>query len=93
MCLRHARVFAPLGLTDTSYRPAASLRARAAPTEKRQGAWIAGTVHDPARSRWAAWRATPDFSRPADDLAVFAQMLLDGGQYGGKRILQAKTVT
>ena len=87
------RVFAPLGLTDTSYRPAASLRARTAPTEKRQGAWIVGTVHDPRAFALGGVAGHAGLFSTADDLAVFAQMLLGGGQYGGKRILQAKTVT
>ena len=39
------------------------------------GAWY--TI--PRRGGWAAWRVMRDCSRPADDLAKFAQALLNGG--------------
>ena len=39
--------FARLGMKETGYRPAAQLRDRCAPTEKRDGKWLQGIVHDP----------------------------------------------
>ena len=40
-------VFGPLALRDTGFKPGRALAARAAPTEKRGGAWLRGQVHDP----------------------------------------------
>ncbi len=40
-------IFAPLGMNDTGYLPRAELKQRAAPTEKRNGEWMQGEVHDP----------------------------------------------
>lgn len=40
-------VFAPLGMAETGFLPSAALRARAAPTEQREGRWMIGEVHDP----------------------------------------------
>ena len=42
--------------------------------------------------RWAESRATRECFRLAPDLAIFCQMLLNGGIYAHRRILQRKTV-
>ena len=44
------------------------------------------------RTRWAAWPATRGCSASASDLAIFAQMLLNGGTYNGVRIVADSTV-
>ena len=44
-------VFEPLGMKDTHFLPPSSLYPRCAPTEKRDGAWMKGQVHDP-RAYW-----------------------------------------
>ena len=41
--------------------------------------WMQGEVHDPRATCWAAWPATPDCFHSAEDLALYAQMLLDRG--------------
>ena len=47
-------VFEPLGMTDTTYNPPPAMRDRLGPyTEKRDGHWMIGEVHDPRASRWA----------------------------------------
>ncbi|MEO8271840.1 MAG: serine hydrolase domain-containing protein, partial [Aureliella sp.] len=40
-------IFSPLHMTETGYVPTDALKQRAAPTEKRDGVWIQGDVHDP----------------------------------------------
>ena len=86
------RIYRPLGLDATGYKPGAKLRAQAAPTEKRHGAWIIGTVHDPRSFALGGVAGHAGLFSTADDLAVFAQMLLNGGEYAGTRILKAETV-
>ena len=88
------RVFGPLGMRDTRFNPPESLRARIAPTEIQpfRGGLVWGVVHD--ENAWAMGGVSGNaglFSS-ARDLAVFAQMLLDGGEYGGVRLLRAETI-
>jgi uncharacterized protein YbbC (DUF1343 family) len=99
------RIFRPLGMTDSGYLPDASLRCRAAPTEKRNAAvggyglrtyppprWIQGEVHDPRAYLLGGIAGHAGLFSTAEDLAVYAQMMLGGGQLGGVRILSQKTV-
>ncbi|WP_211659255.1 serine hydrolase [Phytoactinopolyspora halophila] len=89
------RITEPLGMTDTMYNPPESLRER-----------IAATEHQPALDRGMVWGEVHDenawslggvaghaglFSTAAD-LAIFAQTLLNGGQYGDARILSEDSV-
>ena len=87
-------VFAKLGMTDTHYRLDASDIARTAPTEiaPPRGYPLRGEVHD--ENAWALGGVAghAGLFSTASDLAVFAQMLLDGGTYGGIRILADSTV-
>lgn len=97
-------IFEPLGMRDTTFRPAPSLKARLAPTEKRRGQlsylgdsadnagregeeWLRGQVHDPTAYRMNGVAGHAGLFSTADDLAVFCQMILNGGQYHGVRIL------
>ncbi len=83
-------VTGPLGMRDTGYNPAPSLRNRIAATEyepyvNRGMVW--GSVHD--ENAWALGGAAGHagvFST-ADDLAILCQMLLNGGTYRHHRIL------
>ncbi len=85
-------VFDPLGMNETGFRPGDKLKERAAPTVKRDGRWLAGEVHDPRAAGLGGVAGHAGLFSTADDLAVFAQMLLDGGSYNGKRVLKAETV-
>lgn len=88
--LKH--IYQPLGLRDTTFRPDASLRNRAAPTEKRDGHWLVGEVHDPRAALLDGVAGHAGLFSTTDDVAVLCQMLLNGGVYGGKRILKPATV-
>src|SRR5262249_20875170 len=68
------------------------LQQRAAPTEQRDGRWMQGEVHDPRAHLLGGVAGHAGLFSTADDLAVYAQMLLNGGEYHGKRVLQAETV-
>jgi len=88
-----AHVFAPLGMRDTRFRPGPSLRPRIAATEfdsARGHIW--GEVHDPNAWALGGVAGHAGLFGSARDLAVFAQMLLNGGEYGGVRILRPETV-
>jgi uncharacterized protein YbbC (DUF1343 family) len=85
-------IFAPLSVHETTFRPGAALAKRAAPTEQRGGRWMVGEVHDPRAFALGGVAGHAGLFSTADDLAVYAQMLLDGGAYAGQRILSPATV-
>jgi CubicO group peptidase (beta-lactamase class C family) len=85
-------IFSPLGMNETAFRPGDRLRERAAPTVQRSGRWLKGEVHDPRAAALGGVAGHAGLFSTADDLAVFAQMILDGGEYKGKRVLRADTV-
>ncbi len=87
-----ASFFEPLGMTETGYVPGDELKKRAAPTEKRNDAWIQGEVHDPRAWRLEGIAGHAGLFSTAQDIAVYAQMMLNGGEYGGVRVLQPETV-
>jgi len=91
------RVFGPLGMRDTRFTPNladASLRRRIVATENdpARGGLLRGTVDD--QNAWALGGVAghAGLFASARDLAVFAQMLLDGGMYHGKQIVLPETV-
>jgi CubicO group peptidase (beta-lactamase class C family) len=88
------RVFAPLAMTSTTYRPGPALRASAAPTEmhNRRGHPLKGEVHDGDAYALGGVAGHAGLFSTASDLARFAQMLLDGGTLGGRRIVADSTV-
>jgi uncharacterized protein YbbC (DUF1343 family)/CubicO group peptidase (beta-lactamase class C family) len=78
-------IFAPLGMKDTGFLPAAS--PRIAPTEMREGRWMRGEVHDPRAFELGGVAGHAGLFSTADDLAAFCQMILNKGAYAGARIL------
>jgi len=88
------RVFGPLGMTDTFFRPADSLEYRIAPTEiaPPRGYPLRGQVHDENAYVLGGVAGHAGLFSTAADLSVFAQMLLNGGQYNGVRIVSDSTV-
>ncbi|HEV2705391.1 MAG TPA: exo-beta-N-acetylmuramidase NamZ domain-containing protein [Pyrinomonadaceae bacterium] len=96
-------IFEPLGMRDTTFNPRAELRPRIAPTETRRAmsSYLGGTgeasaagdemlrgeVHDPTANRMNGVAGHAGLFSTADDLAVFCQMILQGGEYMGRRIL------
>ena len=88
------RVFTPLGMTDTHFRPDGSLRGRIAPTEitPPRGYPLRGEVHDENAYALGGVAGHAGLFSTASDLSIFAQMLLDGGTYNGTRIIADSTV-
>src|SRR5262249_48741683 len=84
-------LFAPLGMSDTEFLPDAAARARAAPTEQRDGVWMRGDVHDPRAHALGGVAGHAGLFSTCDDLARFAQMMLAKGAYGSPRLVTEKT--
>ena len=84
--------FAPLGMKETGYRPAAALRGRCAPTEERDGGWMRGDVHDPRCWKLGGVAGHAGLFGTATDLARYATMMLADGSLDGARVLAAPTV-
>jgi CubicO group peptidase (beta-lactamase class C family) len=87
-------VWKPLGMEDTFFKPADSLRERIAPTEVNppRGYPLKGEVHDENAFALGGIAGHAGLFSSASDLAVFAQMMLNGGQYNGTRIIADSTV-
>ncbi len=87
-----ARIFDPLGMSQTSFQPpAAEARRAAALYDDRGGARRLGYRYDPS---FRITNPAPNgglFST-ARDMAVFVQMFLNGGSYNGARILTPAAV-
>lgn len=87
-------IFRPLGMENTFFNPPKTLRGRIAATEDdpRRGGVLVGVVHD--ENAWAMGGVSghAGLFSTAIDLAVYAQMLLNGGRYAGKRILSPNSV-
>jgi CubicO group peptidase (beta-lactamase class C family) len=88
------RVFGPLAMDDTYFRPADSLRSRIAPTEVMppRGYPLQGEVHDENAYALGGVAGHAGLFSTAKDLAVFAQMMLNGGVYDGVRVLSDSAV-
>ncbi len=87
-------IYQPLGMKDTMFRPPERLRARIAPTEIDPDTKLPfrGVVHDETSRFMGGVAGHAGLFSTGEDMARYAQMLLDRGEYGGKRILAANVV-
>src|SRR5262249_23131276 len=76
-------VFAPLDMKDPTFRPGERLKDRAAPTERRDGRWMVGEVHDPRAYLLGGVAGHAGLFSTADDLSRYVRMLLNGGRWNG----------
>ena len=76
-------VYTPLGMRSTMFRPATWLHGRIAPTETTVAR---GEVHDPTARALGGVAGNAGLFSTASDLAVFAQLMLDGGVAGSTRL-------
>jgi uncharacterized protein YbbC (DUF1343 family) len=88
----HDNIFAPLRMSETTFRPAQNLKKRCAPTERREGRWMIGEVHDPRAYQFGGVAGHAGLFSTVNDMATYARMLLNGGELNGKRILAATSV-
>ena len=87
-------VFLPLRMTETMYRPPASLKPRIAPTEidSIRGGKVWGVVHDERAYYLGGVSAHAGIFSSAHDLARFARMYLNGGALDGAQIVRPHTI-
>jgi uncharacterized protein YbbC (DUF1343 family)/CubicO group peptidase (beta-lactamase class C family) len=87
-------VFDPLGMRETMFLPPSALRPRIAPTEldKTTGQPLRGVVHDDTSRYMGGVAGHAGLFTTADDLAKFAQMMIDGGESDGTRLFAASTI-
>ncbi len=84
--------YAPLGMGETGFLPSESLRERAAVTQQRDGRWMQGEVHDPRAYRLGGVAGHAGLFSTAEDLALYADMMLRRGQANGHQILAWRTI-
>ena len=92
-CEEH--IFKPLRMKDTCFNPSRTLRSRIAPTEykdTKRKTLLWGQVHDVIALRTGGVSGHAGLFSTADDLSVFAQMLLNGGSFHGVQVLKPQTV-
>ncbi len=88
-----ARVYKPIGMSDTRFLPAVEMKGRIAFTEvDNVRGHIHGDVHDPNALAMGGVAGHAGLFSSARDLSVFAQMLLNGGEYDGVRLLKPSTI-
>ncbi len=99
-------IFHPLGMTETAFNPPAAWVSRIAPTESRDRSlkylkgsasdtalqMLRGEVHDPTSWRMGGVAGHAGLFSSASDVAIYAQMLLNGGRYRGNSVLSPLTV-
>jgi CubicO group peptidase (beta-lactamase class C family) len=92
--LANEEIFTPLGMDETRYRPGASLLPRIAPTERDpwRGRMVQGEVHDENAHGLGGVAPHAGLFSTARSLARFAQMMLNGGAYRGRRLLNPETI-
>jgi uncharacterized protein YbbC (DUF1343 family)/CubicO group peptidase (beta-lactamase class C family) len=74
-------IFVPLGMKETRFLPPPSWQSRIAPTEEDENHhMLRGVVHDPTARRMGGVAGHAGVFSTVDDLAMFAQALLDGGR-------------
>ena len=86
-------VFEPLAMHDTVFLPPPALLPRIAPTEKlKTGEILRGQVHDTTARFMGGVAGDAGLFSTADDMAKFCQMLLNRGEFGGKRLFSSATI-
>ncbi len=88
------RIFEPLGMEHTRFRPPEEWRPRIAPTEELvDGTVLRGAVHDPTTRFMGGVAGPAGVFSTVDDLSRFARMMLQGGRLDSKRILSPLSVS
>jgi len=85
-------IFLPLGMHHTLFNPPEELKERCVPTEVTEDLFLKGLVHDPLARLLGGVSGNAGLFSTADDLAVFARMLLNKGTYRETRILSPLAV-
>jgi len=86
-------IFDVLGMTHTDFNPTGDLLTDCAPTSKIKDGVLTGIVHDPlARDFNAGISGNAGLFSNAEDIAILAATLQNGGEWHGKSILSPSAV-
>ena len=90
-------VFKPLAMNETGFNPGKALCMRCVPSTREIWAvaadgFLQGQVHDPLAAMQGGVSGNAGLFSTAADLSRFAQMMLNGGELNGVRILEAETI-
>ncbi|MBP1728994.1 MAG: beta-lactamase [Deltaproteobacteria bacterium] len=85
--------YAPLGMKDTAFRPAADKKGRIAATGGDEPQQYCGEPQDHLCRQLGGVAGHAGLFSTADDLALFCRMILGGGQLDGKRVMAQRTVS
>jgi CubicO group peptidase (beta-lactamase class C family) len=94
--LAHEQIFAPLDMSSTMFNPPKNFLSRIAPTENDttfRKVLVQGAVHDENAFAMGGVAGHAGLFSTASDLAVFCQMLLNGGIYGHHRLMTRATIS
>jgi CubicO group peptidase (beta-lactamase class C family) len=86
------RIFEPLGMKDTFFHPAEDRLSRVATTYHRAGDALQKVDSQVRLANTTYFSGAGGLMTDTEDYLQFGQMLLEGGQLGGKRLLSPKTV-
>ena len=88
------RFFAPLGMTETSYRPSLETLARIAPTTViAEYGLLRGQVHDPTARRMEGIAGHAGLFGTMRDVAIYTRFFLTGKRPDGQTLLHPDTIT
>jgi beta-N-acetylhexosaminidase len=92
--LAASRIFQPLGIAHTFFNPKPQWKKAIAPTENDpwRGRLVRGEVHDENAFAMGGVSAHAGLFGNTGDLAIFCQMLLNGGVYDHRRIVRRTTL-
>ncbi len=80
-------IFRPLEMDHTFFVPPARYKSLCVPTQVIGGQPLVGVVHDPLARLQGGISGNAGLFSTSDDLAIFARMLLNQGEYKGVRVL------
>jgi CubicO group peptidase (beta-lactamase class C family) len=86
------RIYQPLGMADTGFRPSSELRGRVAPTERVGDSVFRGVVHDPTSRAMGGIAGHAGLFTTASDVARFCRMMLQKGSLDGHVLFKPATV-
>jgi len=86
------RIFEPLGMKDITFHPSADQLPRVAATYHREGGALSKVDQQARIANTTYFSGAGGLMTDAEDYLQFGQMLLNGGELNGKRLLSPKTV-
>lgn len=88
------QIFQPLNMKNTTFNPNPKLFSNIVPTSYNfiTDSYLIGRVNDPLAEQLGGVAGNAGLFSDANDLSIFAQMMLNQGNYQGKEIFKASTI-